>query len=690
MYTKHFEKGLTVDIGEFKVPVPDPPEEREMIGYYKPIAQQKFERFEMPDLKTMNQADLENLAERAWHIRENGLYMLIKGEPIYIPGPLWMFINFWTTTRGTRPDFRIECWEFFVLWYMFVEINPYVLGLYDVKARRLGDSEKGLFILFERVTRFFNYPGGLQSYSDEEAAKAFQRLVRGYQKMPYFFKPKIAGSPSSELSFSRPSEVVTLKKLKDRREDIIEQSDGEFLDSYIGYRATVTGAFDGSALGHYYGDEWLKVPTHRMNVLQQWENIKRVITLNNGMTKYGTALVTSTVEHKTTADESASTVDLAEKIWDGSDWNDRDGNGMTKTGLVRVFRGYELNAPIDEYGFHKKEDARRHRENKVKSLMDSGDLDGLIQLKRKEPATIEDAFVKPTTNCPLHPQMCEVRLHQIKHGLDRWNKPGEKIEIIEGELSWKNRVGGDVQFTRKKGGKWNFSQMPFRENAITQRGSKYQAENMPWYRMAVDPFDSEETVMRGSDGAFTVFRRFNLLHEDQNKLRFNDRGEVENTWDMKTGQFVCDYKFRHQDPNDFYMDVILTAFFFGVQFYPEIDKPGLIQWAKNSGFKSLIQYEPPDLIAGLARKREARHGSKTTTHLVSNYVGLLSSHIARNIWAEKLPRLITQWMYFETAKRTKFDLAVASGWTMIADLEEQKIKQQQPATWGANSFYLNN
>lgn len=689
MYTRTWEQGLTLKLDDYELPLPDKPEDRLMINYHLPISQQKFKYEELPDLKTFNQFDLDNYAEKMWHIRREGVWMLIKGEPYYIPGGAWFFFNFWVTTRGTRPDFRLEALEFFWMWYLFVEPNDKILGLYCVKCRRIGDSDKALCILYERTTRYFNYPGGMQSYTDEEAQKAFNRIVRSHNKMPYFFKPKTSGSPTEELKFHRPAEVVTLKKLRDKKEEIIEESDGEFLDSTLSFRATVNLAYDGSILGTMYNDECFKIPIHRMNIMTQFENIKRVLTLNNGQVIYGKCIMTSTVEEKNDGIDS-STVSLAEKLWDQSDWDDKDDNGMTQSGMVRIFRGYLKNAKIDEYGFPQTEEARKHRENKMKAMMANNNDDGILSLKRKEPETVEDAFSRPTTDCPLHPKMCETRLYQLKNGLDRHGNRTEKQDVIIGNLQWKNnKPNTEVEFVRVANGRWHFSQFPFRENAVVRSGSTYRGENMPFYRIGCDPYDTSNTVAKGSDGAIAVFRRFNLLHENQEELSFDELGDVTNPWAMKTRQFVCAYKYRHQDPDDFYRDYILTCWYFGVPGYVELDKIGLSQWCNKNGYKGFLQYEPQALIAGLSSRRQARQGSKTTVHLVDNYVGLLSSHISKQIWAEKIPMIISNWQTFTTAKRTKFDVAVATGWALIGDLEEQKQFQKQQ-NWGANSFYLNN
>ena len=169
-----WSQGLTMQLDEYTIKLPDQPLEKEMINWRLPISQQKFSYEQLPDLRTLNSQELQNLAASQWHLREHGHWQLIKGQPVYVPGGFWMFLNYWTTTRGKRPDFRVEAWEFFVFWYLHVEKIQNCLGSLFVKARRLGDSEKTLFILYERATRYFDYPSGMQSYTDEEAKKAFE------------------------------------------------------------------------------------------------------------------------------------------------------------------------------------------------------------------------------------------------------------------------------------------------------------------------------------------------------------------------------------------------------------------------------------------------------------------------------------------------------------------------------------
>ena len=686
-YEATYTQGLTMKFDEYTIKLPDRPVDKDIINWRLPISQQKFAYEQLPDFRTMNAQDLENYSELMWHKRVHGEWQFINGTAYMIPGGAWFFFNFWTTTRGRRPDFRLEALEFFWFWYLYVEKEPSITGCICLKCRRIGDSDKALCIMYERVTRYFNYPGGIQSYTDEEAKKAYERIVRSYKKMPFFFKPKHSGTLSEEMKFHRPSEVNTVKKLKEQRGEVIEDSDGEFLDSSISYRATVNLAYDGQQLGHYILDECVKIPHFKMNVKNQYDNIRRVLTLNNGMTSYGKAMLLSTVEEKSENDPDNSTVEMAEELWDGSDPNKLDGNGQTKTGLVRIFRGYEKNAQIDEFGFPKIEEARKHRQNRIDSLLRDKNYTELLSLYRKEPETVQEAFSKSTTNCPLHPEMCQTRLNEIKMGIDHH---GNKVdnEVVIGNLQWKGgKPGTEVEFVRSKDGRWHFSQFPFRENSVSKRGKKYLPLNQPFYRLGCDPFDTEEVVNKGSDGAFTVKRKLYMPHEDSSKLTLNELGEVENVWDMKTNQYVCAYKFRHQDPEDFYKDFIMTAWYFGVMGYVELDKPGLTQWVRKN-YPGFLQLEPEDIINSIVTRNNRREGSKTTNALVGTYVGLLSSHISKYIWAEKIPLIITQWMYFETKKRTKFDVAVSTGWTEIADMDEVREKEEKK-TWGEGAFYNN-
>lgn len=684
LYTCSFSGGNeTRLVSEVQIELPDMPPEEEMRNYDKAIKDQKFTREVIPDdIYTWPEWKIEEYAKAQWHRRLNGEWWLIKGEPFYIPGGALTFFDYWTTEGGKKPAFRMEALDFFLFWYMFVERDPNIFGMYDLKCRRLGDTEKIMFLVWERTTRFKNVKAGLQSYTDDEAAANFSRLTTGNANMPFFFKPLHSGSDKMCLAYMRPSEVMTLKKIREMSKRIDTKNEHEqFLNSYIDYESTQTGKYDGRQLFTYHLDEVFKIKPHLLNPKEQWKNIKKVQSLNNDMLIYGKSVFSSTVEEKTTGDVDETTIDIAEWFWDNSDPNDRNEFGRTYSGLARVFRGYEYNAPIDEYGFHQVEKARNFRDAKIKQYREKGDFAGLLDLYHKEPASPEEALSQASEKCVLFPEMCHARLNQIKNGLNRWDEKvaGYRPKVVEGELVWENGIRNTrVVFIPTKGGKWHISQHPLRPNAVSRRPGVYRKsdgtpvdmamfrpDNMGYYRMGCDPYDADEVVGKGSDGAFTVKRRMYLPGETK-QLEFDEAGFIKNVEDMETNTYIVDYKYRHKNPYKFYDDVIKTCWYYGVAVFVELDKPGFAIWAKQNGYGGFLQYEPPSLLSATLR-RNARQGAKATTDVVNTYVEKLVSYVSRYIWNQHHPRIIQNWARFIPAKRTKFDMSVATGFTELAD-----------------------
>lgn len=674
-----------LDFGEVKIALPDVPPEHTMVNYDKPIGERKFRPHQLGDYLSWSEHEIEALAARQWHRRLNGEWWIIKDQPMYIPGGALYFFDFWTTEMGGLPQFRIEALEFFQFWYLFVERDPNIMGMFDVKVRRLGDTEKFMCITLERTTRRLNQRAGLQSYTDDEAELNFARLVKGHLKMPKrIFRADHSGSILKSLSFSPQQEAMTAAKL--RREE--ERDDKEWIGGYIDFESTILGKYDGQRLNTAHLDEAWKIPPYKMDVDAQIKNLRRCITLNNEQVIIGKMCVTSTVEKRGT---EVTTVEVAQKLWDNSDPNKRNANGRTPSGLVRIFRNYELNAPVDEYGFHKRAEAKKFRANQLEDLQRRKDIVGLTDLRRKEPETIEDAFVEDESKCPINPAMCSEQLRCIKEGRDRYGVqiPDYVPKKIEGILSWENGVkNSKVIFTPIPGGRWHLTQRPKFANKVIYRPVTYKRDgivvtetlpspaNMAWYRMGMDPYDSDEVIGYGSDGSFCVKRRFHLPDEEKD-IRFDKNGMVENAEDMITNTYVCDYKYRHANPEAFFEDAIMTAWYFGVAVFPELDKPGFVIWAKKNGYAAFIQYEPPDITPN----RKSRQGAKASTGIISTYVEQLVIYTGVYIWNNHLPRLVDQWARFVTAKRTKFDLAVASGFTELADLENRYTMTEIQSGW---------
>lgn len=705
MYNLTWDKPTFIEVGELQVPMPDMPPEREMKNYALKSAKQFYAKEQIPSgLKSKSKEELHGIAERQWHRRLNGEWQLIKGQPYYIPGPAVPFFDFWTLESGKSPDFRYSALTLFWAWCNFVERNENVFGLFDMKTRRIGDTANFLYLYWERVTRHRGVRGGMQSYKDEMAAKTFARCAKGARSMPYFFRPNRSGSEKEQLAYVRPSEVATMKSIKENDKLDYSREQEEFLGSYMDFQPTVNGAYDGEQLFMYFLDEVFKIAPFRMNAKEQWNNIKRCLSLFGESHVYGKAALCSTVEKKdASGKEEASSIDVANWFWENSDPSmlaDSE-DGRTVSGLVRLFRGYEDAARPDEWGFPMVEKARSFRKAKIAKAMKSGDPSDLHDIYRKEPASPGEALIEDNATAPLYPELCQLALSNLDSGLDRHGNPisGYRKPWAEGELVWANGRNTSVEFVPRAGGPWHISQMPIRPNHVQVRempvrgpdGNKIMAPtfvplNGALYRGGADPISSNPKILtRGSEGAICIERIFDPGFEEV-PPEYGEHGQVLNPEQMATGQPVADYLFRPRSPDMYFEEIAKACFFYGMPIMLEMDKYEAYVWLNKHGYSGFVMQEPPGIALKRGRKSTPAPGVRASADIIGTYVTELQMYIAHWWPAIKHPRLLKEASRFTVAKRTKFDAVVAWGMCKIGLMDHRYAREGKSQEWAENPY----
>lgn len=675
-YTNEGQKGdLALELNdEYTIQLPKVPDKRFFRNQRSPTS--KFEKTPVPkDINSWTNHDIEQYARWQWHRRQNGEWWWIKGEPFYFPRASAIFFDYWTMETGNTPDFRMEALELFTWWFMVIEPDPDVLGGYVVKPRRIGETEKFNFLSWETGTLYKNSNVGLNSYTEDEASHNFDRLVTGALNMPFFFRPVWEGKsrPKERLSFLPPTKTVNEEYLR----NMFDREDEEYLGSLFTYTATKDRAFDGWYLRFYFLDEILKIKQHAMDVKQQIANIRKCITLYNEEMLIGKMICSSTAE-KTEEEVDADTLEIAREIFNGSNPNERPILNRTPTGLLRLFRGHELSSMPDEYGFHDKDKARKRREARINFYLSQNDIQEVINIKRKEPQSIEDALAGYDEENTLHPILCEKRIEQLRNKIDWIGRPLRNPEVA-GDLHWKEGFLSSVYFQPNPNGKWRVSQPPLYPNNV-QRGDRITPKSTHLYRSGCDPYDAMQIVGQGSDGAFTVKRRFSPMME-RKEVEYDQDGNVVNPWEMDTDQIVCDYKYRHENPYKFYDDYIKTLFWYGTYGFPELDKPGLTTWMTNNNLRNFIMFEPKILILGINRQKP-RQGTAARAHVINEYDELLVQYIGSRIACINHSRILSQCARFKPKLRTKLDLVVSFGFTELADMDKRNIDREEKVESG--------
>ena len=708
LYVKEYSSNPSViNVLGFEIPVPMPikPSKKLFKNYGLPLHEQKFKREKIPkNLKRWDRRSQEQFVFAMYHKRRNGEWWLIGGREIYIPGIAWMFFNFWYTAKGPLPDFRMEAVEFFWVWE-FVRDDTNCFGVLDIKPRRIGDTEKTLFTIWEHCSGIRFQNGGMQNVKDDAAQKNFKRLVRGHRKMIWFFKPIHKGSddPKKTLEFNYPDEHITRKKLtKGKKKGSVAinmDDDPEFdaLESKIDFEASVQGRYDGEQLGIYHLDEPGKITA--FSVKEQWAVIRRALALHNDRVVVGKSIWTTTVEDykKGKKGETLSTLMMMKWFWDNSNPSKRDANGRTISGLYRYFRSCVLSDETDEFGFYNEAKTREFVMNSRKALEQISDWDGLAQLARQQPLEIEDVFKIPHDECVLFPILLDKRIEQIRGNLD-WrgkalDEEGNEVKpkAIPFDLVWKdNNFGGTVMAIPSLKGRFHISQMPIKPNRKKFLDDKKIAPVADEdYTLGVDPFDSYIDGQKDTDGGIThsmgggaLFRRYDDVVDGN--LKRDEAGKIieSEVHKMKTDQFVCDYLYRPQDPYDFYEDMLKLAIFYSVPVFLERDKPGLYNYFRDNGFLHYMKLRPRETKTDHSRSRKVEYGFKASPTTIRMYVNALKVHVKHRIHTYHHLRMLDSHRMFKVHNRTYCDATVAAGVALLANADRMKKEiTKEKAQW---------
>lgn len=691
-YVRRFTENREVVIDGFEIPVPlpDMPPRREMVNNVKflglemQVPKQKFVRTVIPaDLQSWQKPQKDVFIAEEWHRRINGVWVLIKGDPYYFPGTAYVYFNYWYTERGTLPDFRMEALEYFWINDM-IERDPNCYGILDIKCRRLGDTEKELFLGWEIATRYKNSWFGMQNQSEPDAKANFTRAVIGAQRMPFFFQPVLfSGDTPQEVMVWRFPQQSAGNKRTDRRLE---------LNSKMDFRATKDRAYDGKRLRRYHLDEPGKISPTVMHVLNAWEIVRMTLSMYNGKVIVGKAALTTTVEEL----GDGSAVEIIQALWDQSDPSDLNANGRTTSGLYRCFRSYLLAAEVDEWGFHKMDEAKRQRDNDIEGLRRKGKYDQIVALKRRQPANIHEALATSGTDCILGAHLIDEQTSQVEEMLAGGRDWPQRA--VRGDFHWSEAFGSAVMWRPSEHGKFYVSGHPPRPNSRHHDGQGWLPDNTGQFAGGADPIDhmqtkktkkkqvkGEEDKNGASDAALAIGRIFDLANENED-LEFDEFGNIENTEAMATNRCVCTYRNRPFDPHIYYEDVLKALIYFGCQCNVEMNKPGIMVWLMQKGYGGYLSRKPVTLdrrVLMTGRQRRDDIGTTSTVSSIGSYVESIVRHNTQFIGTHTHLDLLRDMRKFngEADNRTKRDITVAWGMARtlmdsISFVEERNSKKK--------------
>jgi len=622
------------------------------------------------DVKEQYYAYIEN----EFDSRSNGFWFMCNGEPCYITGSHYIYLN-WTKIDVGAPDFRQANRIFYYFWEA-CKADKRSYGMCYLKNRRSGFSFMASSETVNQATTSKDSRFGILSKSGSDAKKMFtDKVVPISINYPFFFKPIQDGMerPKTELSYKIPSRRLTRNSLQKTSSEEF----GKGLDTTIDWKNTGDNSYDGEKLQLLVHDEsgkWEKPD----NILNNWRVTKTCLRLGSKIV--GKCMMGST---SNALDKGG---DNFKKLYYNSDVNNRNRNGQTASGLYSLFIpmewGYE--GFIDKYGYPVFDtppeaiegiDGEQifggvidHWNNEVEGL--KNDSDALNEYYRQFPRSEKHAFRDETVNSLFN-------LTKIYEQIDHNEEMTMNGYVSRGSFSWKNGIKDtEVLWTPNKTGRFRISWIPpvsLQNNTITSNGIKF-AGNDGLGAFGCDSYDISGTVGGGgSNGALHGLTTWTM------------------TSDVPNSKFFLEYIARPQTAEIFFEDVLMACVFYGMPILAENNKPRLLYHLKRRGYrgfsmnrpdKSKIKLSKTELeLGGIPNSSEdirQAHAAAIESY-IEQHVGNLDDEGHGNMYFQ---RTLEDWAKFDISKRTAHDASISSGLAIMAcqkhlyrSTSERKIKK---------------
>ena len=601
--------------------------------------------------------------ESQYDYRDQGFWFMNNGEPTYITGRHWMYLQ-WASIDVGYPDYREANRIFYIFWEACVA-DSRSFGMIYLKIRRSGFSFMCSSEVVNVATLARNSRIGILSKTGLDAKKMFtDKVVPINVKYPFFFRPVMDGmdKPKTELSYRVPASKITKKNMYDVN---IEDVDG--LDTTIDWRNTEENSYDGEKLlllAHDESAKWQK-PN---NILNSWAVTKTCLRV--GSRVIGKCMMGST------SNALSKGGDSYKKLYEDSHAGYRNANNQTKSGLYRLFVPMEWNMEgfIDRYGMPVfrtpnvpvrgvdgnmiKSGAIDYWEAEVDSL--KNDADALNEFYRQFPRTESHAFRDESKQSLFN-------LTKIYHQIDYNDSQVLAHSVTRGSFMWKDGIkDSKVIWSPDSKGRFLVSWLPdqrFQNNMHERNGTKYPG-NEHLGSFGCDSYDISATVDgRGSNGALHGMTKF---HMD----------------DAPTNEFFLEYVARPQTAEIFFEDVLMALVFYGMPVLAENNKPRLLYHLKNRGYRGYSMNRPDKLLHKLSATEKELGGIPNTSEDVrQSHASAIESHIEKHIGFDfeakyrdpdligSMPfnRTLEDWAKFDINNRTRFDASISSGLAIMAN-----------------------
>lgn len=687
--SKTGQVGQVVEISGLKIGLPLAP--KDVYNRSKTKSEQYWERNEIPaqlkkiqsifqwnEMATEFKSRWVDYIEQEFDRREEGFWFMNNGEPTYITGSHYMYLQ-WSSIDVGYPDYREANRILFIFWEA-CKADKRSFGMAYLKIRRSGFSFMSSSECVNIATLAKDARVGILSKTGADAKKMFtDKVVPINSRLPFFFKPVMDGmdKPKTELAYRVPASKITKKNMQNVEEELVEG-----LDTTIDWKNTDDNSYDGEKLLLLVEDEagkWIK-PN---NILNNWRVAKTCLRL--GSKVIGKCMMGST---SNALEKGGGNF---KKLYYDSDVTKRSANGQTKSGLYSLFIPMEWNMEgfIDIYGMPVLrtpsepvrgidgekivQGAIDYWEAEVDSL--KNDADALNEYYRQFPRTESHAFRDESKASIFN-------LTKIYQQIDYNESVIKEHYTTRGSFHWKDGIKDtEVIFSPDQRGRFLVSWVPEKrlQNKYTIKNGVKYPNNEHIGAFGCDSYDISGVVGGGgSNGALHGLTKFNMDNAPSN-------------------EFFLEYIARPQTAEMFFEDVLMAIVFYGMPILAENNKPRLLYYLKNRGYRGYSMNRPDKHYTKLSKTEKELGGIPNSSEdikqahaaaiesYIEKYVGLDFEGAYRDsetMGTMPFGRTLEDWARFDINNRTRHDASISSGLAIMAcqknlyqpEKKESKIK----------------
>ena len=601
----------------------------------------------------------------------DGHWFLNCGEPTYITGKYYYFLNCFTLENGDRPQYR-DCDRRWYLFLDYCEKSPHILGVIRVKSRREGATSQASSNLLYTATTTEQAKCGIISKTGADAQTVFKEMVvYAFRNLPLFMKPDIAAGDDPEKLLRFMKQVSRVKKKQ--QASIKEKPEG--LNSQIDFKNTKLNSYDSKRNTRLLVDEGGKFPTE-VPIQRYWPIVRK--TLEKGSRKVGFAELPSTVN----------------KLKDGGSgykilWNESNHliNRVTPSGLYRYFKpaydGYE--GFIDRYGMSVIERPTKDQEkylletttlslhdirlgakeflrHKIESIVDD---EMRLEEKRMMPFTEEEAFAADESESFFNVGLIRERLDYLKN---------TKAPLRRVTFGWTE--DNKVDYRDDPNGKWLLLKQPKDPNSCYYDHTGRKPSNVHSFKIGVDPFAATIIVGKGSNGVIVVYEQL-------------DHTDPENT-----GMPVAIYVGRPKTKNLFHNESLMAAIYFGTKVTYENANDDYFEWFIDKGYKNYISKTPKSVIDPNRKAKTVQTWGVSPKDPFSLNKQLELAQFWTDNYIDKMffQNILEDMLEYDHFDRTKSDITVAFMVALVAAAGDVRnvLKEKKESTSYIQLFDVSN